>query len=355
MATSWLKLSNEDSDSLVYEHELLVEGEYFKEDDDLEFSLNAESLNKIAASSKAMMQAGNRSPLVFGHKGQESLGVNLDFPVRKNSENKTALFVKTKFKNTEARDKALAEGVSAFIPPRFIDGKKRVFHRPIVHVAATPFPVIPGLKPWQSVEASYQADGKEFKFAFVGDDSVEGGSDPEVMGDYLTEFAEALELDISEMTTDDEKASAIKAAILELMGTEEPEEEESEIPDIAVDESPSIAASFIRREKKSREKILDSLVLSGHLKPHMRDAMHEHFIDDDSLISLSLARIAETENPKEDSFDFMVDFIRKSNKRGTKRNGRRTPDGVILSHTSNNSPLSDNAKRRRENAGQKVR
>lgn len=54
----------------------------------------------------------------------------------------------------DARNIAHSNDVSLYSPPSFKDGKGNVYTRPIVHIALTPTPQIPGLGPWEEIAAS---------------------------------------------------------------------------------------------------------------------------------------------------------------------------------------------------------
>lgn len=150
--SEWLKLSKN-----VYRKELLPVGSYRKDSDDLDFDISLDTLKHIRDVTNEMIGAGVRVPLVNTHDGEDAHGQILKVSVDESCGKGGSSFVDVEFSDDTCREKAMRNDISAFIPPEFVDGKGNAWKRPLRHVAITPYPVIPGLRQWESIAASFHS------------------------------------------------------------------------------------------------------------------------------------------------------------------------------------------------------
>jgi len=143
----YLKLSKN-----VYRKELLPVGKFRKASDDLDFEITLDFLKHLSKTTSEMLADGITIPLVNGHKGESAYGQIIKMST---DDEKQTSYVDIEFSDDDCRKEALRNGVSAFIPPEFVDGKGRAWKRPLRHVASTAYPVIHGMSEWETISAAF--------------------------------------------------------------------------------------------------------------------------------------------------------------------------------------------------------
>lgn len=324
----WLKLS-EDGDGLTYRKEILPVGDFEKAEEDLKFTITDEAAKLIVDSSNEMIKNGVASPIVLTHDGQEPYGTNKRFEIDKSEyHDGNAIFQVVRFASRELADKALANDVSAYIPPSFTDGKGRTYLRPIRHTALTPYPVIPNLGRWQPIAASFKTPSLKLEESAVDID--------------LTPIAEALELDISTEEDPMAQVDMIVAAILELKNVDDPAAgEEEDLPPLSHKVPDLMMSSFIN----SRRTMIDSLALGDNpvIDVATADKLKLHYCDKDKL-ALVLSE------DKKDDFDFVLSTLKSNSP--LKPEGRGDGSHIRLAHGNGEkkSALVKDAEERAEKA-----
>jgi hypothetical protein len=160
----WVQL--DEKKPLLYRKEAIYTGEHFKLDRNrrgIKFSTPKEALEHWVESIHTLRGLGYDIPLATTHDDWENirnrLGDVVDGHVMKNDKGKDALFLDVLFRNEKDRDIALKGDVSIGSPDVWSDSNGTEHVYPLRHVAATSAGVIPKLKTWQQIAASF-AEGK---------------------------------------------------------------------------------------------------------------------------------------------------------------------------------------------------
>lgn len=279
---------------LLYEKELARTGAYSA--NGVEFDITLDLLKHWMDTFLAMAEAGHSVPVPLGHTTdpEKNRGKVIELTLRGNDFGGESLFGLIEFANAEAAKLADTSQVSVFSPPQFIDGKGRIFERPIQHVALTDYPVIPGMAPF-SIVASL----------ITGGDSM-----------TLSELFAKHKITVEDDADDAKMIDVLDAFIAELLKKPEskPEDKPVEKPvDVSAEGKPTgdvgtppvIAASLRGILSDNRHMKLDALVREGRISKAVRDDLVEQHCSQDRLdIALSQGT--------DDGFDALVTTLKKN-------------------------------------------
>ena len=347
----WI-LDNAQRDGLTFEKEVIYTFDKFVRDDQetprVEFGVDGGVLKHFHDITQSMLSNGVEIPIPLGHTNdpKATQGWVVGSRIGKNERNEDALFLKTKFKDAEAANVAKNNDVSVFVPHEFIDGKGRVYKRPIRHLAITAYPTIPGLGKFQAIAAAFPPrPGAAPPQAVVPQHAPAPAQPPQptpaapqppaapppqaTNPSPLLPLAQQLGVPNAE-TLDDAAITAAIVGVFQLMKdkidelegnpTGEPPEETPTQPPTGNGDMekkklpPAFAASFGKMLKDNRTAKLDALVLGGHILPPVRDALVAEYCAEPAL-ALSLDAIAADENATEVSdttFDKLCEALAKN-------------------------------------------
>lgn len=222
--------------------------------------------------------------------------------------------------------------VSIFSQEKFTDGKGNEYAWPITHVALTPVPVVPGLKPFEPVELSFE--GKPVETYEFSTDEGEQTMDPKLQ-ELCTKYG-------IKASTDEEATAAVEQMLGDIaaaIGGEEegetnaPEKPEG-VPPKAVVASHELNPQIVKLAKKNRTLEIDQLVSDGHITRATADDL-KHVYASDANIALSL------DENGDDMFEAVMASLRKNTP--TKSSGLRLNRAVALSHDGEDRRKEDKA------------
>lgn len=187
--------------------EIIRVGEFAKGDKPISISLDL--LNHWATTFHKMAEAGIKIPVPKDHsmKAEDSMGNVVDMFVEGDS-----LIGVLEMIGQDAITMALRNGVSLYSPADWQDGKGNTFARPVVHVALTPYPVIPGLGEWEAISASFIEKGQGMNWKQIRE-SI--GADDKTFPDDMAED-KAAELILAAVSTEREKAKLLEKQLEEI-------------------------------------------------------------------------------------------------------------------------------------------
>ena len=259
--------------------ELIKVGSYVKESDDIDFEITAETLKHWVATFGLMKTNGIKVPIPEGHTydADKNRGYLIELEIKKD-----ALIGTIELIGQDAVELATRNDVSIFSPPEWIDGKGNKYTRPIIHVAITSYPVIPGLKEFEAIAASL----------FSGDLMPKTTKKELKLAMDFERFGEAL--GIAEELTDENAEELIMAKIVMLreqrdMAKEEVAKLQAEIAKSAGGDEPTsdeIAASnatLFGLQKDNRKMKIDHLVERGNITPAVAKKLIETYTSNDAL------------------------------------------------------------------------
>lgn len=150
-------------------------------------------------------------------------------------------------------------GVSISSPVNFIDGKGIEYKRPIMHVALTNSPVIPGLGDFQKLAASLIPETEETDMKAI-----------------------ALALGLSETATEEE----IIAKIKEIKANQKSAETEKKVEASLKKEIDPLMMSLVRENRKAK---LDQLIALSRITPITKEKIEKMFVSmEDEVLNLSI-------------------------------------------------------------------
>lgn len=338
------KLDNApDSGGLVFEKELIYADSFVKDDRKnapVKFGVDDNLLLHWHNTVQEFRGKGYQIPVPLEHTTDptKTRGEVIDSRVGKNVNGKNALFVKIKFNDPEAAILAKHTDVSLYSPTDFVDGKGKLYNRPIRHVALTNYPTIPGLGKFEPIAASF-TPGQQPQMQMPP--QAQPQQNQNQMASPLLPLAQQLGVPNPESLDDAAITTAIvgvfqlmKDKIDELEGGGDPnedDEDEGEFEDTDNGETdtdpnsnnpknkkmkkklpPAFAASFGKMLKDNRTAKLDALVLAGNILPPVRDDLVALYCSDPAL-ALSLDSIDEDAADISDKqFDALVESLKKN-------------------------------------------
>jgi len=142
---------------LVFEKELIYEGQFVKSEEGMSFDITTTVLSHWSTMVGKMLANGVEIPVPVEHttNPEKKRGNLLGTVVKKNKRGKYSLFGRIQFIDEEAARLAKSADVSIFAVPEIPDGHGNIYKNAIRHVALTNYPVIPHLEGFQAIAASF--------------------------------------------------------------------------------------------------------------------------------------------------------------------------------------------------------
>ncbi len=310
--------------SQLFRKEVIRVGHFVKDEDGIEFEVTPGLLKHWKTTFDQMKAGGVDVPIPAGHTDdpENNHGFVRDMFVEGNS-----LYNIMELIGEGSIDLAKRNHVSVYVPPKFVDGKGNVYKRPILHVALTPNPVIPGLGNWEAVAASFSLKGKEMNWKEVQEGlGIEDEMTDETAGKLILTRFKGLK----------EKQEELQLAFDELKKVSEKGDENGKPPVVKPD------PMLVKLSIENRLMKLNGLVEAARITPAVRDKLEEQYASEESL-TLTLSRGG-------DNFDTLVAALAENNP--VELAEKSGPQTMLLSMNTadGKNPVVEDAKRRAEEA-----
>lgn len=269
--------------SEMYKKELIRTGDFVKESDGIDFAITADTLSHWVDTFNRMKENGVEVPVPISHYESDADG-NRGY-VRDMFVEGDGLFATIELIGEDGILAAKRNDVSIYCPVEWVDGAGNVYYRPIVHVALTPYPIIPGLKEFESLAASLLVKSETKQMDFT---KLKAG------------------LNIGTEVTDDNAVELVLSAVAKFKETHTKELEEiKKVNDQALKLSGEVKTPdpvLVKLACENRDMKLSALVSAGKVTPKVKLELQKLFSDHETL-SLSLGRGID------DHFDALVEIL----------------------------------------------
>lgn len=264
----------------IYAKDIIRTGRFVKAEDELSFEVDERLLDHWVRTFEAMQKVGVSVPVVAGHDGANDPDA-VRGRVLSLWRDGDRLVMRAEMVGEDGILAAERSDVSIYSPPDFTDGEGNEYTQPILHVALTPNPVIPGLGAFIPLAAS-----RRLKLA----------QEPAIM-DALKKIAAALGI-AEEDLADETKAEELIIAAIGKLADSKKVEASLDTPEPKDDgASPAIEASrkvdplTVRLVADANRTKLGALVSAGKITPAVRDKLEAELIGKDgAALALSLSK-----------------------------------------------------------------
>ncbi len=322
-----------DVPSFIIKKEIMHVGLFYKASDDIRFEITTDVMDHWVNTFYAMSASGLKVTVPPSHwESDKNHGFVRDMFVEDEG-----LFVTMELFGEEAAELVKTHDVSVYSPVEWIDGNENLWIRPILHVAFTPIPAIPGLKGFQDLAASLLSRQETNMFDF-------------------SEIKKALGIE-TEMT--EESAGALILSAFESIGKGRKEAQEqlttikseklqvdTDLKTLKLSKGGKTPDPLLVRLAADSQKIkMGALVASGIITPSVKDQLLAIFHGEDNKnLVLSLA------TGNSGMFDQLVDVLSKNTP--VKLKEQTGPQGNLELNDPSKGPVNPMAKeiQRRTNA-----
>lgn len=315
MAATW-KQTNRFRDPLVYEKEILPEGEIVPfvdaKQDVAVVTVKKAFLENLVEHFKKFKEVGTRVPLFKSHveDADNERGLVEDLYLKPNAKGKTSAFAKVRFHDKKAAEQGTKVDVSVFVPKRFRDGRGNIFNHALQHLALTSRPICPALAGWEgplilsfdtpsglmlAADAIPSSETPPYKRS--SEDEENDGEGNTKMSELIDQILEALGLSAPEGADDIAKLQLILHDC-----NDSANDGEEETGDMALSQIPVVMTNQFR---KSREAEIDCLVREEVITP-ARGAEWKKTYGAKTVIETDLRLSAEESETGETEFDRLV-------------------------------------------------
>jgi len=261
-----------------FRKEVIRDGNYFKASEGLSFKVTPE-LRLHWASTFAQMQAnGVRVGVPSDHS--DSADKNRGWVVGLENVG-PSLYAVIDMVGEEGPALALRNDVSLYSPAEWSDGKGHTYKRPLLHVALTPMPVIPGLQGWQAIAASHafkerkiNMDWAKIKKALgIAEEVTDANAEALILSAAETITKKATDAEAA-LTVEKDKATKATADLETLRLSHTPKEVDTLLLSLAVE---------------NRTTKLNALVAAAKITPAVKDKLAALYAAPD-VLKLSLSK-----------------------------------------------------------------
>ncbi len=315
-----------------FEKELIHTGKFEKDADGVSFEVTEETLEHFCKTFEEMQTNGIGIPLPKTHKISDNPDDSYGWLKSMRHEN-GKLIGEVDIIGEEGVEAAKKSQVSIYVPRTWKDGAGHTYARPILHVALTTRPVIPGMEEFKPLAASMLALTEE-------NNAMD-----------WKEIAEALGIEVP--TGDDAKdliLSAVKdqgKTVVDLTAQLKAEKDTSAALKLSHESIKDVDPVLVDLSRDNRKTKINSLVEASKITPACAKAMEAHFIgEDNTALKLSLQRGGN-------DFDFIVGMLAENDpvKLGEKTPGQTLSLADQLKDQDDADPLGDDAEERADAAG----
>lgn len=281
-----------------FKKELIRAGRYVPAQSDKKFLVTVDLLRHWEQTFNEMKKAGITIPVPAGHTSdaESTMGHVVEMFVEESS-----LFGILEMIGADGIATAIRNDVSVFSPPEWRGGDGHVYKRPILHVALTPYPVVPGLKGFETIAASLMEtdmDWKKVQKAFAIDAATEltDASAEELLLGAAKTRAEKLKTLTDEIARLKKEIAALKLSHDEALEKGEGENKEDKPKKI----DPVLASLVV----ENRQMKINRLAEMNAIAPVVAKDLAAIFAQEDGL-TMSLA-------PGNDLFDKLLVALEKN-------------------------------------------
>lgn len=260
--------------SKLFRKEVIKVGHWIKDADDIEFNVTPEILHHWEETFGLFLANGIKVPIPTSHFGTENKGYVRGLVIEGDS-----LFSVVEIFGEDADVIAATNDVSIFSPPEWVDGAGNIYNYPILHIALTPYPVIPGLKGFEAIAASIltykeikKMDWKKVQEALgIAEELNEDNAE-----ELILSMAKANDEAAKELKELQKKVTKLESEKQALVLSQDGKKPEPYVIKLAAE---SVTGKF------------DGLVQSQKISPVVRDKLVSVFIGDDlGALTLSLSQ-----------------------------------------------------------------
>lgn len=318
--------------SKLFRKELIRVGTFVKSSDNIEFQVTHDTLIHWVDTFDSMVKNGIQIPLPTSHFEADDPTKNRGY-LRSLQVSDSSLFGILELIGEDGIGLADRSDVSVFSPAEWVDGVGNVYHRPILHVALTPFPVIPGLQGFEALAASLLIRKELIPMNWkkiaeklgIPEGKVNDGNGIDLVLSFMDK-------------SDTEHAAAIKETEAKVAKAE------TELKTLSLSHAGDYKPDplVVKFACENREMKLNSLVAAGRITPVVRKSLGAIFEDQEAL-TLSLGRGFE------DHFDEIYTALTENDPAVLKEStGKQTVALSQIKSDGKKSELVENAKARRE-------
>lgn len=294
-----------DETQKLYRKELIYTGDFVKKSGSREqrFSVDERKLAHWKNTFDEMMHDGIEVPIPVEHTNdpEKRRGTVVGMEIGRNRRGLPALYMLSRFRDSDAERLTKTANVSLFQPPEWTSGTNKKYSEPIRHVALTDYPVIPALEGWEVIAAS-----------FSGDKTSQGEE-----GMTTLQLAQALGLQAADDATAEQvimttfKQLQAKAAPKPPAPPAAPPAPVAAPAPMAPPRPMPVAAAHKQLLRENRSNKLLRLASEGRITPAVQKDIEEMFCSDDEL-TLALSATGDGEEVYDDKFDKMVVALSKN-------------------------------------------
>lgn len=253
--------------SRTYTKELIKVGDFYQAESGIGFTVDRPLLLHWAETFALFQERGIDVSIPAGHDFSGNPDLNRGYARGMYVED-DSLFALMELIGEQAVPLADLSDVSIYSPIEWVDGFGNVYYRPILHIALTTLPLIPGLGKFQLAASSVGCEEKQ-RMDFSKVASALG-----IKAEMTDKTAEALIL--SSVQSTDEKVKGLEKQIAELT-QKNADLVLSSAPKKADETTVAIAADALKTK-------LESLVLSGRITAAVSKKLNERFLGDKNLV-----------------------------------------------------------------------
>jgi len=268
--------------------EIVRKGEYTLPKSGEKFTIDDAKLDNWALQHGKLSEAGVKVWVPEGHTAEASKNRGWVDDVFRDGDSLKARIALV----GDAVKMAATSDVSIFSPEKWTDGKGNMYDWPILHVALTPTPVLPGLKPFEPVEFSHEGRKVDVTAVMFANDKES------TMNPKLLELAAALGVasegkDESALQAEVTAKLKVISELVDAVGGEKPDEKKDAKPPVPLQEEKKVAAShdpmMLSLVGDNRSMKIDGLVSTGKITPATAEAMKKTWIGKgNSALALSM-------------------------------------------------------------------
>jgi hypothetical protein len=270
----------------VYEKEVIYVGKFAK--DDLKFEVTPAALEHWRNNSALMLSRGVEIPWPVEHVAnaeEVSKADTVAVSIKRDKQNRLALYYHLKPKTDEAKALALSSQCSIYSEPSYVDKLGNKYEHAITHIAFTNSPVIPGLENFKTKPLAASLVPNVEKKPMLATLAKAIGFTDEDIKDKSDD-------DLAKMIGDKYNAMAT-----ELAEANKPPEEKKDKP------APDVAASFVTMLGDNRTNKIRSLQAQGKISKPQADALVKEHCEP-KVLALALSS-----KSKVDMFDTILKVL----------------------------------------------
>jgi len=257
----------------MYEKDLIYSGSFVHPSTGQKFTIDRDRIDRWVTAHQKMIQNGVKIPFGEGHRFDSASTYGYMVGLRRDGDKAVGVFSIEDDVAKKKVGKGIQE-VSVQIYPEYMDGKGVKYGEVLRHVAATPYPVIPGQSNFVSL-----SEGEEveiFQLSYNMEDDT--------MDELLKALGVENEADaVAKVASLSEENAGFKTKIESL----EKKVNELSVEDEVIEEDPKVKELSDKLEAlqaERRKEFLDLAVDSGKLKPEQHELYLSLMVKDENAV-----------------------------------------------------------------------